>query len=154
MKSSKPIRKSRATQPPCRPGMPMKIPIYFLALWASPFQIIPDHAFVNGPTVIGFNTSAFVESQPGWLRSYRVYASGKWRNGAEMVDFVATNYSINPRLLLAILEYQGGALTQPEPPVKRICLALRALTGNLPIFNLSLPPTHLTTDTMAGALEI
>jgi LasA protease len=110
------IPRDATTMPP---GMPMKIPIYFLALWASPFQIIPDHAFVNGPTIIGFNTSAYVESQPGWLKKYRVYASGKWRNGAEMVDFVATNYSVNSRLLLAILEYQGGALTQPEPPVKK-----------------------------------
>jgi LysM repeat protein len=101
------------------PGMPMKIPIYFLALWASPFQIIPDNAFVNGPTLIGFNTSAYLESQPGWLKEYRVYASGKWRSGGEMVDFVAANYSISPRLLLAILEYQGGALTQTEPPVRK-----------------------------------
>lgn len=101
------------------PGMPMKIPIYFLALWASPFQIIPDHAFVNSPTVIGFNTSAFVASQVGWLKDYRVYAGDEWRSGAEMVDYVAANHSINPRLLLSILEYQGGALTQAEPPVKK-----------------------------------
>ena len=101
------------------PGMPMKIPIYYLALWDSPFQIIPDHAFVNGPTGIGFNTSAFVAAQPGWLKDYRVYAGGEWRSGAEMVDYVAINYSINPRLLLAILEYQGGALTQAAPPVKK-----------------------------------
>lgn len=101
------------------PGMPMKIPIYFLALWATPFQSIPDHAFVNGPPLIGFNTSAYLESQPGWLKNYRVYASGKWRTGGEMVDFVATNYSVSPRLLLALLEYQGGALTLSEPPVKK-----------------------------------
>jgi LasA protease len=110
------IPRDATTMPP---SMPMKIPIYFLPLWASPFQIIPDHAFVNGPTMIGFNTSAYIESQPGWLKRYRVYASGKWRSGAEMVDFVAINYSVNPRLLLALLEYQGGALTQPEPPVKK-----------------------------------
>ena len=110
------IPRDATTMPP---GMPMKIPIYYLALWASPFQIIPDHAFVNGPTVVGFNTSAYVKSQPGWLKNYRVYAGDKWRSGAEMVDYVAVNYSINPRLLLAILEYQGGALTQPAPPVKK-----------------------------------
>lgn len=110
------IPREATTMPP---GMPMKIPIYFLALWASSFQIIPDHAFVNGPTVIGFNTSAYVASQAGWLKEYRVYAGNEWRSGAEMVDYVAINYSINPRLLLAILEYQGGALTQPAPPVKK-----------------------------------
>jgi LasA protease len=101
------------------PGMPMKIPIYYLALWASPFQIIPDNSFVNGPTTIGFNTQAFIASFPGWLKDYRVYAGGDWRSGAEMVDYVATNYSINPRLLIAILEYQGGALSKNEPPVRR-----------------------------------
>ncbi len=101
------------------PGMPMKIPIYYLALWASPFEIIPDNAFVYGPSVIGFNTAAFVASQPGWLKHYRSYSSIGWLSGAEMVDYVAVNYSINPRLLLTILEYQGGALTQSEPPVKK-----------------------------------
>lgn len=101
------------------PGMPMKIPIYFMALWGSPYQIIPDDAFVYGPTDIGFNTAAFIEAQPGWLKTYRVYAGGRWRSGAEMVDFVSLNYSINPKLLLTILEYQGGALTQPAPPVKK-----------------------------------
>jgi hypothetical protein len=107
------------------PGMPMKIPIYFLALWASPFKIIPDHAFVYGPTLIGFNTSAYVASQPGWLKKYRVYAGSKWRSGAEMVEYVAINYSVNPRLLLALLEYQGGALTQPAPPVKKNLLGFK-----------------------------
>lgn len=115
------IPRDATTMPP---GMPMKIPIYYLALWASPFQIIPDHAFVNGPTSSGFNTAAFVESHPGWLKNHRVYASGRWRSGAEMVDYVAINYSINPRLLLAILEYQGAALSEPEPPSNRNLLGL------------------------------
>ncbi len=101
------------------PGMPMKIPIYFMALWSSPYKIIPDDAFVYGPTDIGFSTAAFIEAQPGWLKSYRVYAGGRWRSGAEMIDFVSINYSINPKLLLAILEYQGGALTKPAPTLKK-----------------------------------
>ncbi len=105
-------------------GMPMKMPIYYRALWDNPFQILPDHAFVNGPTASGFNTAAFVESQPGWLKTYRAYVGGETRSGAELVDYVATNYSINPRLLLAILEYQGGALSMPEPPVRKRLLGL------------------------------
>lgn len=105
-------------------GMPMKIPIYYRALWGSPFQIIPDHAFVNSPTASGFNTAAFVSSQPGWLNNFRAYVGGETRSGAELVDYVAINYSINPKLLLAILEYQGGALSLPEPPVRRRLLGL------------------------------
>ncbi len=116
------IPRDATTMPP---GMPMKIPIYYVALWASPFEILPDNAFVNSPTSIGFNTAAFVETQPGWLKNYRVYASGEWRSGAEMVDYVSINYSINPRLLLAILEYQGGALTQPDLPTKKNILDIK-----------------------------
>jgi hypothetical protein len=33
----------------------------------------------------------------------------------EIIDFVATAYSVNPRLLLALLEYRGGWLSTPYP---------------------------------------
>jgi LasA protease len=106
------------------PGMPMKIPIYYLALWASPYQIIPDHAFVDSPTAIGFNTAAFISSNGGWLKNYREYAGNQWRSGAGIVDYVATNFSLNPRLLLAILEYQAHALTDPKEPESPYILGL------------------------------
>ncbi|MCC7117708.1 MAG: LysM peptidoglycan-binding domain-containing protein [Anaerolineales bacterium] len=116
------IPRDATTMPP---GMPMKIPIYYLALWASPYKIIPDDAFVDGPTAIGFNTASFIQEKSGWLKTYRVYAGGQWRSGAEMVDYVSLNYSINPKLLLALLEYQGGALTQSQPPVKKNLLGFK-----------------------------
>jgi hypothetical protein len=77
---------------------------------------LPDSLFVNGPAVIGFDTAAFVSSHNGWLKDYHAYAGGKNRSGAEIVDYVALNFSISPRLLLAILEYQTGALSRPDPP--------------------------------------
>ncbi len=141
IREANPIIPLDATTMP--PGMPMKIPIYYRALWADPYQILPDHAFVNGPTLIGFNTSAFVASHPGWLRSYSVYAGGQWRTGAEMVDFLAANYSISPRLLLAILEYQGGALSLPEPPVKKNLLGFRRLYYENPYLQLIVGATAL-----------
>jgi LysM repeat protein len=129
------IPRDATTMPP---GMPMKIPIYYLALWASPFQIIPDHAFVDGPTSTGFNTAAFVESQPGWLKKYRAYVGSRWRSGAEIVDYVSTNYSINPRLLLAILEYQTGALTQADQPQTKKLLGLSRKFWETPYLQLVL----------------
>ena len=50
------------------PGMPMKIPIYYQPFWGSQYQIIPDSLFINGPAQVGFDTSAFVAAQPGWLK--------------------------------------------------------------------------------------
>lgn len=97
-------------------GLPMKIPIYYKSLWGSSFQIMPDNLFVNGPDQIGFNITDFVNAHPGWLKNHREYSGGKWRTGAEFVDYVSTEFSVSPRLLLAILEYQTGALSNPEAP--------------------------------------
>ncbi|MGE5252143.1 MAG: LysM peptidoglycan-binding domain-containing protein [Bacteroidota bacterium] len=121
--AANPIIPADATTMP--PGMPMKIPIYYRALWGSQFHTLPDHAFVNGPTVIGFNTNAFVLAHEGWLKDYRAYVGDAWRDGPQIVDYVATNFSISPRLLLALLEYQGGALSQPQAPVSRYVLGHR-----------------------------
>jgi LasA protease len=98
------------------PGMPMKIPIYYAPFWGSPYRILPDSQFVNGPAVVGFDTATFVAAQGGWLSQYTVFASGANRTGAQMVDLVALNYSLSPRLLLSLLEFQAGALSQPEMP--------------------------------------
>ncbi len=118
--AANPIIPADATTMP--PGFPMKIPIYYRPLWTNAYKIIPDAAFVDGPSAIGFNTSAFVAAHPGWWKNYVAYAGGQYRTGAEIVDYVATNYSINPRLLLAILEYLAGALTQPGRPAQKYIL--------------------------------
>jgi len=123
IRQANPIIPADATTMPV--GFPMKIPIYYLPLWGTTYKSIPDHAFVNGPAQIGFNTSAFVAATSGWWKDYRAYAGGQMRTGAEIVDYVATNYSISPRLLLALLEYQVGALTQPEQPSVKYLLGFR-----------------------------
>lgn len=127
------IPRDATTMPP---GLPMQIPIYYLPLWGTDFQSIPDSAFVNGPAHVGFSTSAYVASTSGWLKNYRAYAGGRNRTGAEMVDYVAANYSISPRLLLALLEYQAGALTQPAPPEGRYLLGFRRTFYDTPYLQL------------------
>jgi murein DD-endopeptidase MepM/ murein hydrolase activator NlpD len=134
IREANPVIPQDATTMP--PGFPMKIPIYYLPLWGTAYQSIPDHAFVNGPAQIGFSTSAFVASTSGWLKNYRVYAGEKMRTGAEVVDYVATNYSVSPQLLLALLEYQTGALTQPEPPGGRYALGFRRVNYESPYLQL------------------
>jgi len=113
LKANSFIPASATTMPP---GMPMKIPIYYQPFWGSSFQILPDSLFVNGPAHVGFSTSQFISSQPGWLSSYQEYASGANRSAAEIIDLVALKFSLSPRLLLALLEYQSAALSEPDPP--------------------------------------
>jgi hypothetical protein len=102
--------------------MPMKIPIYYLPFWGTRFQILPDSQYVHGPAVTGFNTVDFVSNQPGWLRGYHAFAGVSFMSGAEIVNIVAVNYSISPRILLALLDYQTGALSQPVQPSGRYML--------------------------------
>ncbi len=109
-----PIIPTDATTMP--PGFPMKIPIYYQALWGTPYQIIPDSLFINGPAQLGFDTKSFVQKQPGWLRSYKGQLADGPHTGAEIVDIVAINFSVSPRLLLALLDYYAAALSNPAPP--------------------------------------
>jgi murein DD-endopeptidase MepM/ murein hydrolase activator NlpD len=98
------------------PGLPMKIPIYHRNFWGSRYQIIPDSHFVNGPNAVPFNTTEFVSQYSGWLKKYTEYVEGENRTGPEIIDFIAQNYSISPRVLLAVAEYLAGALTSTTLP--------------------------------------
>ena len=109
-----PIIPSDATTLP--PGLPMAIPIYYQSLWGSQFQILPNCAFVNGPAQSDFEIGEFVESQPGWFKDYQQFAAEQTRSGAEIISYVANLFSISPKLLLALLEYQLGALSNPISP--------------------------------------
>lgn len=104
------IPETATTMPP---GMPMSIPIYYRALWGNPYQILPDAVFVDGPDAVSFNTGTFIAQHPGWLQWYNAWAFQGTRTAAEIVDYVAVNYSISPKLLLALLDYQAGAFSQP-----------------------------------------
>jgi murein DD-endopeptidase MepM/ murein hydrolase activator NlpD len=111
LKANPDIPPGATTMPP---GMLMKIPIYYLPLWGSPYRIFPDSLFVNGPAQIGFDTRGYVAGSQGWLKDYVEYAADANRSGAQIVDYIAQKFSVSPRLLLALLEYQAGALSQPQ----------------------------------------
>src|SRR3989304_779165 len=96
-------------------GYVLRGPAYYVPLPPPPFHILPDSEAVNGPGGIGFDLQAEVESRPGFLKGLTDYAQRKQRPAWEVVEVVARNYSIHPKVLLALLEYQTHALTQPEP---------------------------------------
>ena len=65
---------------------------------------------------VGFDPVAFVNSQPGWFKNYEFF-TGKRRIKAGSLSLKSrTDYSISPRLLLALIEFQTGALSQAQPP--------------------------------------
>ncbi|MFN2302639.1 MAG: hypothetical protein ACK2TV_02815, partial [Anaerolineales bacterium] len=67
-----------------------------------------DTEVTYGPSVRDFNTVAYARTAAGYLAMYLENVKGKQLNGPEIVQKVAIETSTNPRLLLAILEYQSG----------------------------------------------
>ena len=82
---------------------------------APSFKVIPDSELVYGPASVYFEVKNFIDSQNGYLENYEQDVNGVVLPGDEIVLTVARNYSINPRLLLALLEYQSGWVTNPQP---------------------------------------
>ena len=79
------------------------------------FKIIPDSELVYGPASAEFDIDGFIQQKGGYLATYNEDVDGEYLTGADIVTRVAQNYSVNPRLLLAILEYQSGWLTNANP---------------------------------------
>lgn len=82
---------------------------------ADYFKIIPDSELVYGPLSSLLDVESFVNSKGGYLAFYSQEVDGEILNGAQIVVKVAHNYSINPRLLLAVLEYRSQWVTNPNP---------------------------------------
>jgi len=95
------------------PGFIVHIPAYYVPLTGLPFHVLPDSEVVNGPTAVDFDIQAEIERRPGFLSSMTDYAFRLTRPAWQVVQVVARNYSIHPRLLLTLLEYQTQALTKP-----------------------------------------
>jgi len=96
-------------------GMTLNIPAPQPGLGGPGFKIIPDSELVYGPASIFFDVKEFIQSHNGYLSSYTQEVNGEFLTGDEIVLRVARNYSVNPRLLLALLEYQSGWVTDPAP---------------------------------------
>jgi len=79
-------------------------------------KILPDSELVFGPASRFVEIYAVVDHWYGYLRGYKEEVDGVEMSGAGIIHLVARRYSVNPLLLLGILEYQGGWLTQPDPP--------------------------------------
>ncbi|KPK90310.1 MAG: hypothetical protein AMJ88_16245, partial [Anaerolineae bacterium SM23_ 63] len=96
-------------------GYPLQIPAYYVPLTGSPFHILPDSEIIFGPSSVDFDIFEEIESNPGFLKELSDFAYKRQRQAWQVVEVIARNYSLNPRVLLALLEYQTQALSEPLP---------------------------------------
>jgi LasA protease len=81
----------------------------------SSFKIIPDSELVYGPASAQFDVGSFVQQKNGYLANYIQDVNGETLSGTQIITSLAQSYSVNPRLLLALLEYRSGWVTNSTP---------------------------------------
>jgi LasA protease len=78
-------------------------------------KIIPDSELVYSPSSVGFDTAAFTQEYGGFLNAYVEEIDKELVHGPQIVDRVAREFSVHPRILLAVLEYVSGWVSQINP---------------------------------------
>lgn len=101
-------------------GQVLNIPPQDATQMSTDLKLIPDSELVYSPATVLFNVEEFIRSQKGYLKDYNEVVEGTTLSGPSIVLRVAQEYSVNPRLLLAILEHQSGWVTQANPPQKML----------------------------------
>ncbi len=85
---------------------------------SSRSKLLPDSEVTFSPSTIDFDIEAFVNAAGGYLSTYTEDLASTGRtSGADIIARVALEYSVNPRLLLAFLEYQSGWVYSSPPAV-------------------------------------
>lgn len=79
------------------------------------FRIIPDSELVFSPSTVGFDLFDFIQKQNGYLSKYQEEVNGEQLKGAAILDHLSREYSVNPRLLLSLLEYSSHWVTLSNP---------------------------------------
>ena len=76
--------------------------------YTSAVQLLPDSEFAFSATATTFDIASYVQAAGGYLSTYRQYlGTTAWTSGAEGIQRLAYENSVNPRLLLAVLDYES-----------------------------------------------
>ncbi len=80
------------------------------------FKIIPDSRMVRGPGSRNFDIAQFINQQPGYIRIANDTVDDSVLSASQIVERVSLEFSVDARLLLALLEYKSGWLTGIDIP--------------------------------------
>jgi len=89
-------------------GQVLEVPPPIVEAGGPSSKIIPDSALIYGPASLLFDLNMFTAGWASHLDAYTETIDGVNLTGPGIVQLVAQRYSVDPRLLLAVLEAQGG----------------------------------------------
>ncbi|MBZ0298259.1 MAG: LysM peptidoglycan-binding domain-containing protein [Anaerolineae bacterium] len=82
---------------------------------SSSFKLLPDSRLVRGPDSRLFDVRNFINQQPGYIRLATDLVDGDLLNAADVVERVSLEFSVDARILLALLEYRARWLSSINP---------------------------------------
>lgn len=87
------------------PGQLLLLPPHLNGMPATQ-RLLPDSEVVYSPSAHDFDVASFLKKASGYLNTHREYLNSiGWTSAADIITRVAVENSINPRILLSILEY-------------------------------------------------
>lgn len=102
------------------PGEPVTV------LVGPAYKLLPDSELVYGPAAADFDVLAFLTPLNSHLLRHSEEVEGQVMTGPAIVQLIADRYSVNPRLLLAVLEYRAGWVMRAEVPARSFILGREA----------------------------
>lgn len=89
------------------PGQTLVIPLTNEnSLFMAP--ILPDGEVIHSPCASDFDLNEYVSQRGGYLTFLQQKVGNETLSGIEIIQLVADNHSVNPRLLLAFVEFRSG----------------------------------------------
>ncbi|HMU94224.1 MAG TPA: LysM peptidoglycan-binding domain-containing protein [Anaerolineales bacterium] len=90
------------------PGTLLVIPNRITEPMTPYVQIMPDAELIFSYTAVDFDVKEYVQQSGGYLSKFKDYlGSTGWIDGDAAIERLATENSINPRLILAMLEFES-----------------------------------------------
>lgn len=88
----------------------------------SPSQLLlPDSELVYSPTASDFDVGGYVRMAGGYLYGHQEQVNGdQILSGVQIVNRVSSELSVNPRLLLAIIDIRSGWLFDTPPGASKV----------------------------------
>ncbi len=91
----------------------------------SDLKLLPNSLLVRAPGSAAFDIAAFINTQPGYIRTVTDLVDTRQADGsieesrlnaAQIIERISLEFSVDPRVLLALLEYRARWLTEPNVP--------------------------------------
>jgi len=85
-------------------------------------RLLPDTAVVFSKSSAAFRVGDFILGKRGYLLGY---SDDEGRTGSGIIERLALDNSIDPKILLALLETSSGWVTRTEPPAESLLYPLK-----------------------------